>query len=98
MSLHEALQELIDENVRRANGVDTEWTTVTVRQLRKVLADHPLPTHEQVVNVLCDHDADSVIDCACGWLDAANDEDLIHHQAAVVSALFSTTSTKGETQ
>lgn len=48
----------------------------------------PMPTREQIAGVLADHDADSVIDCTCGWRDDQNDEDLLHHQADGVLALL----------
>lgn len=39
--LREALEKMLARKVEQSNGVDTEWSTVTVRQLREVLAAHP---------------------------------------------------------
>lgn len=40
-SLRAALEDLLQRKIEQSNGVDTEWSTVTVRDLRALLAAHP---------------------------------------------------------
>lgn len=53
--LRDGLEQLLQRKIEQSNGVDPDWATVTVRQLRELLDAHPAePAAESVVKAGAD--------------------------------------------